>query len=181
MDESQKVAEHKCGNSNEADEGKAKQDSRQVINVDVGIGWWPSTQSLTTQQALESIWARGSGNFDDQLLLEENEEDNQHDTNGQNYSKQVGEAVQLSPHPSEQRPQDLVEGNHAGENFGLPLDPPSDPFVETPKLLLPLPGIYLVTILFKKLRLIIKCRNSDRFKFSIKYWEFQEVVWQLWK
>ena len=118
---------------------------------------------------MESIWARGSGNFDDQLLLEENEEDNQHDTNGQNYSKQVGEAVQLSPHPSEQRPQDLVESNHAGENFGLPLDPPSDPFVETPKLLLPLPGIYLVTILFKKLRLIIKCRNSDRFKFSIKY------------
>ena len=35
-DEAQNVAEHKCGNSNEADDGNAKQESIQVNIVDVG-------------------------------------------------------------------------------------------------------------------------------------------------
>ena len=46
QDEAQNVAEHKCGNSNEADDGKAKQESMQVNIVNVGKGLWPTAQSL---------------------------------------------------------------------------------------------------------------------------------------
>ena len=138
QDDAQNAAEQKCWKSNEADEAKVKQESMQVNIVDVGKGWWPSAQSLKAQPASESISARESWINHDQLLLEANEEDSQHNTNSQNCSKQGGEAAQLSHHPSEERPQDkaqlrphpteqhpegIAEGLHVEEKIWVPLDP----------------------------------------------------------